>query len=399
FGTPVSRELLELRALWVLHVTGGLTEEIALKVLEKPNAYLRAWAIQLLAENKNVSSAALKAFARMAQDDPSPIVRLYLASALQRVPVDDRWDVMAALDAHAEDAGDHNLPLMYWYAAEPLPTKNIVHALQLAESSKIPRMLHFTVRRVAAMGTPEAYAAIAESLNRVNDEAHQLDILNGLALALKGQRSVPMPQGWEVVQTKLNASSNAEIRAQMQSLSLTFGSSSALASLRKTLMDETADPNARRTAMESLLAAKDKELAPMLQQLLNNAALQGPALRGLAAYDDPQTPTVILAKYSAFNPAERRDALHTLASRIAFAKPLVTAVGQGAIPAKDLSADLVRQLRSLKDAELEKEILKVWGVVRDSSADMKAAIAKYRKIYQAGGSQPGDASRGRAVFT
>ena len=100
----------------------------------------------------------------MAQDDPSPIVRLYLASALQRIPVDNRWDAVAALDAHGEDAQDHNLPLMYWYAAEPLPTKNIAHALELAESSKIPRMLEFTVRRVAAFGTPEAFAAITESL-------------------------------------------------------------------------------------------------------------------------------------------------------------------------------------------------------------------------------------------
>ena len=31
-----------------------------------------------------------------------------------------RWAVLEGLVAHAEDAGDHNLPLMYWYAAEPL---------------------------------------------------------------------------------------------------------------------------------------------------------------------------------------------------------------------------------------------------------------------------------------
>ncbi len=399
YGAVVPKEVIELRALWLLHVTGGLTEDIGLKILEKPNAYLRAWAIQLLAENKNVSPAVLKELVRMAQLDPSPVVRLYLASALQRIPVDDRWDAIAALDVHGEDADDHNLPLMYWYAAEPLATKNIAHALQLAESSKIPRMLHFTVRRVAALGTPEAFAAITESLNRVNDDAHRLDILNGLALALKGQRSAAMPQGWDAVEVKLNNSPNAEIRAQTQALSLTFGSTSALASLRKTLMDESADVGARRTAMESLLATRDKELAPMLQRLLNNPGLQGDALRGLAAYDDPQTPAVILAKYPDLNPENRRNALHTLASRIAFARPLLAAVSDGKIPVKDLSADLVRQLRGLKDAELEQEITRLWGVVRDSSADMKAAIAKYKRIYEAGGSQPGDASRGRAVFT
>jgi putative heme-binding domain-containing protein len=65
---------------------------------------------------------------------------------------------------------------------------------------------------------------------------------------------------------------------------------------------------------------------------------------------------------------------------------------------KDLSADLVRQLRNLKDPQVAQDILKLWGVSRDSSADMKELIAKYKKIYQAGGSQPGNASRGRAVF-
>lgn len=399
FGAPAPKEILELRALWVLHVTGGLTEDIGLKLLEKPNAYLRAWTIQLLAENKNVSPTVLKEFVRMAQLDPSPVVRLYLASALQRVPVDDRWDAIAALNAHGEDADDHNLPLMYWYATEPLATKNIAHALSLAESSKIPRMLHFTVRRVAAIDTPEAFAAITESLNRANDDAHRLDILNGLTLALKGQRNAPMPQGWSAVEAKLNNSPNADIRAQTQALSLAFGSSGALASLRKTLMDDGADIGARRTAMESLLATRDKDLAPMLQRLLGVRGLQASALRGLAEYDDPQTPAVILAIYPELSPENRRDALHTLASRVSFAKALLAAVSDGKVPVKDLSADLVRQLRGLKNAEVEQEITKLWGVVRDSSADMKAAIAKYKKIYEAGGSQPGDASRGRAVFT
>src|SRR5690606_37520815 len=36
--------------------------------------------------------------------------------------------------------------------------------------------------------------------------------------------------------------------------------------------------------------------------------------------------------------------------------------------------------------------------VRESSADKQKEIEKYRKIYRAGGSQPGDASRGRVVY-
>ncbi|MDB6021041.1 MAG: Cytochrome c, partial [Pedosphaera sp.] len=193
-------------------------------------------------------------------------------------------------------------------------------------------------------------------------------------------------------------SANADIRAQVQSLSLIFGSSSALASLRKTLMDDSADAGARRTAMDSLLAAHDTGLAPLLQELLNNRDLQGPALRGLAGYDDAKTPDTILAVYSTLAAGQKRDALSTLVARVNFAKPLLATISQGSINAKDLTADLVRQLRNLKDKEVEQYIVKLWGVSRDSSAEMKADIAKFKRIYQAGGSQPGNASRGRAVF-
>ncbi len=48
------------------------------------------------------------------------MVRLQLASMLQRVPPQNRWGIAKALLSHANDAIDANLPLMYWYAIEPL---------------------------------------------------------------------------------------------------------------------------------------------------------------------------------------------------------------------------------------------------------------------------------------
>src|SRR5439155_506025 len=136
---------------------------------------------------------------------------------------------------------------MVWYAAEPLPTRDASRALALAENAKLPNILNYTVRRTAALNTPKAFAAITETLNRASDDGHQLEILNGLGLALKGQRSAPMPKGWESVEARLSVSTNAELRAQVQSLSLTFGSASALAALKKTLMDKSAEAAARRT--------------------------------------------------------------------------------------------------------------------------------------------------------
>ena len=346
---PVAR----LRALWTLHSTKGLTEADALKSLKDADEYVRAWTIQLLCEDKNASEKVLKEFARLAREDKSPVVRLYLASVMQRLPVDDRWEVVAALSQHAEDANDHNLPLMVWYAAEPLPTRDFNRALALAENAKLPNLLNYTVRRTVALNKPEAFTAVTKCLLRVGDTARRLDILNGLNTALQGQRKAAMPAGWEEVEAKLDESPSAEIRALVQSLSLTFGSTRALTSLRATLLDKSADAAARKTAFDSLMSTKDAGLPPLLQQLLTDADLQGSALRGLAAYADAKTPDAILAVYSSLNAAHKRDALNTLCSRAAFASPLLTAIEAGKIPKTDLTADLVRQLRNLKNAEVD----------------------------------------------
>lgn len=396
-GSSKAREH-QLTALWALHNTGNLTEDLVFRALESQDEYIRAWAIQLAAEDKSVSEPLLNKLAQLAHEDRSPVVRLYIAAALQRLPAGQRWDTLKGLLSHYEDINDPNLPLMIWYAAEPMPALDPERALRLAESTWVPRLLNFTVRRTAAIGTPEAMNHIVASLKRVSENRRILDILNGLSTALRGQRSVAMPAGWEEIELKLSNSSHAEIRAQVQSLSLTFGSSNALASLRKTVLDKSADANSRRLALESLLQARPADMASLLQQLLDEPALRSIALRGLAAYDDPGTPAKIVQAYPAFDAAQRRDALNTLVSRATFAKALVQAVGNQQIPKQDLSADLIRQLRSFKNEELNAELEKVWGAVREASADKQKEIAKYRQIFFAGGSQPGDASRGRAVY-
>ncbi len=385
----------KLRWLWTSHTSGSFQP---LYALARADEYIRAWAVQLATEDKQIPPNLRERFAEMARHDPSPVVRLYLASAMQRLPVDDRWEVIEALSQRAEDANDHNIPLMVWYAAEPLVTTDFNRALALAEGSKLPKLLEFTVRRAAALNSPEAFAAITKTLDRVSDDSRRLNILSGLSAALRGQRNVAMPQGWESVETKLTTSANAGIRSQVQALSLTFGSSGALAALKTTLADTSAELNARRTALDSLLQARPADLPPILQSLLRDSNLRAQALRALASFDDPQTPAAILAVYASLNTAEKRDALNSLASRATYAKSLLTAVEGKQIASTEITAEMVRQLRNLKNPEIDELLTKVWGVARDSSADKQKEIERYRNIYRAGGSQPGDAQRGRVVY-
>lgn len=140
----------KLRAFWTLNATVGLTEEIALTQLHDTSEYVRAWAIQFLAEDRRPSPAVLKEFARLSKSDPSAFVRLYLASALQRTPVNQRGEILEGLLSHAEDAQDHNLPLMYWYAAEPVAGQSAQLGAALMGKSKIPVVRQFIARRMAS---------------------------------------------------------------------------------------------------------------------------------------------------------------------------------------------------------------------------------------------------------
>jgi len=188
------------------------------------------------------------------------------------------------------------------------------------------------------------------------------------------------------------------VRTLAQTLSLTFGSQKAMAALRQTLGDGAAPGTARRAALDALVNVKDAGLPELLRGLLGDAAVRGPALRALAGYNDPQTPEAIIASYGNFDAAQRRDALNTLVSRPAFAKPLLAAIGDGKVSSKDLTADIIRQLRGLKDDGVQQLLTKVYGAVRETTADKKAEMEKYRKIYAAGYSQPGDGGRGRVLY-
>ena len=140
---------LRLRALWSLRVTGNLDEKKLEELLQDSSEHLRAWAIQLLCENRKPSEAARAEFARMAHEDKSPLVRLYLASAMQRLLLKQRVPVLAHLLAHTEDKDDQNLPLMYWYATEPVVAADRVAAVKLLTACQIPKVRQFITHRMA----------------------------------------------------------------------------------------------------------------------------------------------------------------------------------------------------------------------------------------------------------
>ena len=400
--TRRSDPIADLRTVWAAAATASRAhaqlEPAPFGEFGEPDPHVRAWKIRLAVDEKTPNSEVLDTFREMAETDPSPVVRLALASALQRMPVEKRWPILEALLAHAEDADDHNLPLMEWYALEPLAAADPARGLKLAQAAKLPRILPFTVRRVAALGTPEAIAALVESLGEVADSGARRAMLGAINEGLKGRRSVAMPAGWPAAFATLQKDADAGVRSQATALALTFGDASALPVFRAVVADPKADLTLRRDALAALLKARDVESVATVQGLLLDATVRGPALRALASFDDPKTAGLILQLYPNLPPTDRRDALNTLASRVGSARALLTAVGEKRVPPADLSADLIRQLKNHKDSEVDAAIGRVWGSARETPTDRIKVIAETKAKLLAKPPQDPDPSLGRSIF-
>lgn len=390
-----------LRAYWALHVIGKLDAQQIAQMTADTDAYVRAWAIQLALETDPQPSKSFEqTMVRLAKEDPSPVVRLYLASAAQRMSLDSRWDLLSALTSHAEDAQDHNLPLMYWYAAEPLadaaPERAL--ALGLSASESIPQLGQFMLRRIGSGDSKSSLATLVKGLSTVENPATQLTFLKAMRTALAGQRQVAMPPGWESVGSKLMAGQDNEVAVEATALGVTFGDANALSRMRQLAQDESANPRLRTAAIEALLAAADPNLPSTLQVLLNNPTYREIALKGLAQYDDPATAGKVLALYGQMSPTAKRLALATLCSRTAYGKTLLATIAKGDIPASDLSADLVRQLSNLQDKEIDTQLGSVWGSIRDTPEEKAKLIEQYKKLVGQKNLPRADLELGRAIF-
>ncbi len=110
---------------------------------------IMSWSIRM-AVSSNVDIQNVAWFmAKLAGVRVSPIVRLALASACQRLTVEQRKPIVLALLAHGEDADDANLPLMDWYAAEPIVAADPAWAAEALGACKIPKVSEFIARRMS----------------------------------------------------------------------------------------------------------------------------------------------------------------------------------------------------------------------------------------------------------
>ena len=399
-----------LRLLWLKNCLGGLDSPLPGAFepeLGHPDPHVRAWTIRLLMQNapaEGLSPLLLEHLIRLATEDPSPIVRLELASACNGLPLEKRWPILERLITHADDARDHNIPLLLWYAMEPLAANQPQRALALgiAAGDTIPLLRELMIRRLGSGSPDQSLALLVGGLAQARTDEVRLTFLKGIRGALAGTRIDHPPAGWENVYDSL-ATSGARSRSfdvylYALGLGARFGNADAATALQRIVLDEAGPQAERRVAFSFLVEDQSPQLPEIIPQLLQGTSLRGEALKAIATLNKPELATAIVDAYRSLSPNEQADARNTLASRPAYALAMLHAVVANRIPKTDLSADLVRQLRNLNHPEINLLIEKTWGSVRESTVDTKAEIARLTALVEDQQQPPPDAELGRAVF-
>ena len=391
-----------LAALWTLHGSGQITDEILAKAAVDAEPLLRSCAARLIGERQVGSEAELSLLAKLGADREAA-VRLSVAVACRQfvsgqLTVDspplrqgvDLGPTLEALIAASSDARDPVLPFMIWEAVEPVAAAESGSVLSwLAEKgpSHLPLagiLAGKTLRRLCDLGDAESVDRAVEFVEKVIPLSPALAeaALDGLIKGQEGKASLPgRPVGPFIA--KLTSTGNASLTARGEKLGALWGDATAMNVVLGQALDPKAAVEQRVRAVQTVRKGRSAATRDAMLQLLSEdvpEAVQLEALAALGEIGGDDVPEKMLPRWKGMSPAARRAAASTLSSRRRWALALLAQVRGGAISASDFGAPVIRGLVQHKDDYIREESKSVIGRFRESGADKAALLVSKRRM-------------------
>ena len=362
---------IRLRAMWGLY---ALNKKISESWLNDPNENIRAWIIRLMMDDKpidtlfgprqkalpNTNLELVQKLVQQAQVDTSGLVRLTLASSLQRLPVEYRAELAKALAFHSEDRNDHNLPLVLWAGITPLVELDPEKLLEVARITEWSNLRTWIARAITERSkeTPSAFGALLKLLGDQPDQADSL--LAGIERAVLGIKGFQQPINWNEISSKLRGNPNA------LKLSVLFGDEDAIGQMEKLVMNPDVGIEVRRQTMKILIDSNSPNLKSISEKLLKNLEMKIWAARGLSKFEDNGTGEMLVSSLKDFDGGGRDEVVEILCGRINWADSLLLGIENEKVSKSLISPYHAQQIKSLKNENLEKRLNQCWGVVRTS---------------------------------
>ncbi|MEM1294576.1 MAG: PVC-type heme-binding CxxCH protein [Verrucomicrobiota bacterium] len=386
---------LRLRAFWTRHVTGTLDGKSMMAALSDPNEHIRGWAVQLALPN----SGTMPRFVEMARNDDSLIVRRYLASKLQTLNPEHRWDIVRGLIGHVRSQWDRNIPYLAWYGIAPLVEADPVNALKLVNQTSWTQLKDFITRRAAVF--PEGRTAITASMSEAPNPKAFVDQSNQLLLALAKLPPVDTPDAWEDAKNRGKSfKKNAQVEDVLLRMGARFGDEEYFPHWRAIARSGKEKAEARNRAMMLLTAGKDPDLGALARDVLHVPALRPSALAALRQSPGTETATALVRLIPDLQLKMRNEAINLLATRPEMALVLLDAVDKKQLEPSLVSPVMLDQFERFENDQINAILDRNWsrGSAGVDVAQLTSAINEWKKKLNPKILAKASAQRGRQTY-
>jgi putative membrane-bound dehydrogenase-like protein len=425
-GVPV------LEALWVLYALDGLTDEMALKLLDHPEEHVRAWVVRLLGDRPrtkwefpnysplgaDVPESLVAKLVHLAETDSSVTVRSQLACTAKRLDRTPGMRLASALAARSDDADDPLMPLLIWWAMEPhfnMPPL----ALQRIALPTTPKMRDFLAERMARRTVAADLVQADSPDRRINpdppeERRNRLTytpgllsdatapavpaVLRGVEAALDGRafdRLLPGTAAWlDHLQGHRPEDENLfRIRVR-------FNHGDALKEAHARLADPKRPDGDKIKVILLLGQVRRPESLPVLVSLFRESkseAIRGAALAAAQSFGDSKVADELVETFPKLTGNLRQQVLGILLSRPITTLTVLHDVDSKKLDPKSIPTEQLRPVLEFKNEEIDKLVLKHWGKIGAATPGEKMARIRWLAAELNTGNR--NAIAGKELFT
>lgn len=384
-ATTTGQTALEL--LWALHASAGLTDAVAIELLQHPEPFVRAWTVRLVCDPPQTNPAVAAAITAAASRESYIDVRKQMASSARRLPPNLALPILKTLLQYDEDAADIHQPLLIWWALEAQTGRTSIDTvLQLMFDSPQSWQRSLTaqhiaerlMKRYALAGSRADLIQAARLLKAAPDRSIAERMLKGFEEAFQGRSLAGIPDEL--------AAALAETGGGSLALRFRQAQPDAVNEALRIVADTSAAPAARIPLIEICGQLRQPQL---LSNLLTLAATEqhpgvlAAAFTALQNYDNPEIAATVAGRLPQLNSDAALAAESLLASRAAWTEQLLAAVTDGKVPSERLSPAAIRRMQLHENpgikSTLEKLNLAAAGLtasqVQAETAAVMAALA------------------------
>lgn len=391
---------IALESLWALNSSGHFSDDVAVKLLQHKDQFVRGWTVRLLCDSYRVSPKVSAALTNLAFDEPYIYVRKQLASSAKRLPTKDALPILRNLINYDEDADDIHQPLLIWWALESKANgdgRNAILKTILAEDTSWTKrlvqehLLARLIKRYALSASREELLAAAHLFEASPDGASNRILLQGFEDAYKGRSLAEIP---EQLVKAIGATGEGSL-----ALRLRQGTKPAVDEAIAAVKNTKLSPQNRRQYVQIFGELRRPEFIPVLLDVATNeshATVVSAALTSLQSFDDLRIGQVIVEHFQGL-PEESRPVAETLlASRSAWAIILLRAVESKDLQPEDISETGLRKILLHDNTRIKSLIAKHWGKVAGASTQqMKSEVDRVATLLVAGSGNP---KKGKPLF-